>query len=232
MSAQTPHTQLRCYFLGFTQKSKSLLLSPRSEGDLLIPFCRDPSDPETLDARVYQVLSEHWSPRMGPLCVDGATLAWFFEPSPARRHDVPGIRISLLEAREQLARSKNVDPHFATLLHLLPLPEGEARLRDYEINASLELRHLQGSYFNAWYPHAMDLVAEFGLEMELSAEDSPSLHIRGRSALSSEQVQAVEELLIDIGKHCRGRLMRTQVLDGQMRLDDLADPEYALSLGE
>lgn len=106
---------------------------------------------------------------------------------------------------------------------------GGHRPKKYQLSAAFFLRDLQGDYFNNWYPDALRFFEDLGFVCELSMGEPLMFKIDGEAALTAPQMKSIQEVLLDIGKHCTGRFWVTQIINGQEHIDDFADPSFALS---
>lgn len=134
------------------------------------------------------------------------------------------------ETRQLILSSQIKDAATLSALTLYHERHGSGqRPKSYELSASFFLRDLRGDYFNAWYPDALRLLNDLGLQLDFSANEPLCVTASGKAALTDEQIQQALFCLVDIGKHCVGRLWATQIINGREAIDDLADPERALA---
>lgn len=149
------------------------------------------------------------------------------KPDPEIREAL-GI-FSWEQARELILASQIQDAVALSAFTLFHERHGNGkRPKAYELSATFFLRDLRGDYFNAWYPEALRLLNDLGLELELSADEPLAITAAGKAALNDDQIEQVALCLMDIGKHCVGRLWATQIVNGRESIDDLADPARAL----
>jgi hypothetical protein len=114
-------------------------------------------------------------------------------------------------------------------------PRSKGRPRDYEVLASLGAHLVPEERFNEWFSDASRLFGELGLSLDFDVADldRPTIRLSGRAAVLPSEIAAARERLLDLGRHARGRFWVTEIISGEERVRDYADPSaHAAILAE